>query len=99
MWNRKCPLCFARAPRSLILTVGNDLACPTCHTPLELSRASRVAGAFGGLLCGFVLGHVACGLTRAAWVLPMVLAVLAYGVGSASVLYFLSDLVVQPKLR
>jgi hypothetical protein len=27
----------------------------------------------------------------------MVLAVLAYGVGSALVLYFLSDLVVQPK--
>jgi hypothetical protein len=56
-----------------------------------------VAGAFGGLLCGFVLGHVARGLTNGDWALPIVLAVLAYGVGSASVLYLLSDLVVQPK--
>jgi hypothetical protein len=57
-----------------------------------------VAGAFGGLLCGFVLGHVARGLTNGDWALPIVAAVLAYGVGSASVLYVLSDLVVQPKL-
>lgn len=56
-----------------------------------------MAGAFGGLLCGFVLGRVAHGLTNSDWALPMVTAVLAYGVGSASVLCFLSDLVVQAK--
>jgi hypothetical protein len=97
MWNRKCPLCFARVPRSLILTLENELACPSCHTPLELSRASRVAGAFGGLFCGFVLWHVARGLTHGDWALPIVTAVLAYGAGAASVLYFLSELVVQAK--
>lgn len=95
MWNRKCPLCFARVPRSLILTLGNELVCPSCHTPLELSRASRVAGASGGLLCSFVLWHVARGLTSGGWALQIVAAVLAYGVGSALVLYLLSDLVVQ----
>jgi hypothetical protein len=97
MWNRACPLCFARVPRRLILTLGNDLACPSCHSALELSRASRVAGAFGGLFCGFVAWRATDALTGGGWALPIVAAVLAYGIGSAMVLYFLSDLVVQPK--
>lgn len=97
MWNRACPLCFGKVPRTLVLTLGDELACRSCHAPLELSRASRVAGAFGGLFCGFVAAHMVHSVSEGDWILPMVWAVLAYGVGSALILYFLSDLVVQPK--
>jgi hypothetical protein len=98
MANRACPLCFVKVPRSLVLTRGDELACPSCHTPLELSRASRVLSAVTGLCAGFIAAHIFLGVSaEGRWVMPVVLAVLAYGVVSALVLYVVSDLVVQPK--
>jgi hypothetical protein len=98
MWNRACPLCFTKVPQGLVLTRGDELSCPSCHTPLELSRASRVSGALIGLIAGFIGARVALGLSGdGKWVMPVVGAVLGYGIASALLLYFLSDLVVQPK--
>ncbi len=98
MWNRACPLCFAKVPRGLLLTRGIDLVCPSCHTALELSRASRVLGAAAGLAASYGMAQTLLGVgTEGQWVLPMVGAILAYGVASAGVLFFLSDLVVLPK--
>jgi hypothetical protein len=98
MGNRACPLCFAKVPRSLVLTSTEDLACPSCHTPLELSRSSRVLSAVVGLCAGFLAVHFVLDVsTTARWVLPMVGALLAYGFASALLLVFVSDLVVQPK--
>ena len=54
MWNQTCPLCFVRVPRKLVLTRGDDLVCPSCHAPLEISRASRVLGSAAGLLAGYL---------------------------------------------
>ena len=97
MWNRACPMCFAKVPRTLILTRGDELTCPSCHTPLEISRASRVLSALVGLAAGFVLVQAVMGLSiEGRWVLPIIAAVLAYGLASALVLFFASDLVVQP---
>jgi uncharacterized protein YbaR (Trm112 family) len=98
MWNRVCPLCFAKVPRTLVLTRADELACPSCHAPLELSRSSRVLSALAGLCAGFAAAHIVLhGSTTGRWVLPMVGAVLAYAFASALMLFFLSDLVVQPK--
>jgi hypothetical protein len=98
MWNRSCPLCFANVPRSLVLTRADELVCPSCHTPLELSRSSRVLSSLVGLLAGFLAAHIVLQvITRGRWAIPMVGAVLAYGVASALLLFFLADLVVQPK--
>jgi hypothetical protein len=98
MWNRACPLCFGRVPRSRILAQGEDLVCPACRAPLELSRVSRVVSATAGLFAGFTVGQIAFGATQGSdWVLPVVRSVLAYGIGSTLVLYFLADLVVQPR--
>src|ERR1700687_4006631 len=98
MSNRACPLCFAKVPRTLVLTRADDLACPSCHTPLELSRSSRVLSTLVGLLAGFVTAHLVFDVTTTGrWALPMVGAVLAYAFASARLLYFVADLVVQPK--
>ena len=98
MWNRACPLCFAKVPRALVLTRAEELACPSCHTPLELSRSSRVLGAMTGLVAGFAVVHLILNLsTRGRWALPMVGAILAYGLASAVFLFFVSDLVVPPR--
>jgi len=98
MWNRACPLCFTKMPHNLVLTRGEELVCPSCRTPLELARASRVLAAVAGLIAGFMAAYVVLeSLTGGRWAFPMVAAVLAYGIVSAIVLFFLSDLVVQPK--
>jgi LSD1 subclass zinc finger protein len=92
MWNRACPLCFTRVPRSLVLTRGENLVCPSCRAPLELSRASRVLGAICGLLLAILTVRVILDSTvPGQWAWTVVGAVLAYGVGSAVILYFLAD--------
>ncbi|MGB9510936.1 MAG: hypothetical protein WBU20_04575 [Candidatus Acidiferrum sp.] len=98
MWNRACPICFAKVPHSVVLTRTDEVICPSCRTPLELSRASRVLGAWVGLLAAFAAIRTVPGTDKGInWVLPILAAVIAYGVASALVIYFLADLVVLPK--
>jgi hypothetical protein len=98
MWNRACPLCFTKVSRSLVLTRGEGVVCPSCGTPLEVSRASRVLAALCGLIGGYVGAKVVASVSvRGAWALELLGAVLGYGIAAAVVLYFLADLVVQPK--
>ena len=98
MWNRACPLCFAKLPRGLALSRSDDLVCPSCHAELELSRPSRVLGALAGLAVGFVAtSWVSERGVRGAWFLGLLAAVLAFAAGSVAVLFFLSDFVVRPK--
>ena len=98
MWNRACPLCFAKVPRALVLSNSEDLACPSCHARLELSRPSRVLGAITGWLAGYVAASMLFERNvRGGWALGLLAAVLAFGGGSALALFFLSDLVVRPK--
>jgi hypothetical protein len=97
MWNRACPLCFANVPRSLVLTRGDGLICPSCHTALELSRPSRILAASAGLFAALLAAPNLFGVSQALpWVMPILGAVLGYGAVSALVLFFLADLVVQP---
>jgi hypothetical protein len=57
-----------------------------------------VLSAVAGLLAGFAAVRLVLAIaTWGRWALPMVGAVLAYGLASALALFFLSDLVVQPK--
>jgi hypothetical protein len=100
MWNRACPLCFVKTPRALVLTRSEDLACPSCHAPLEISRPSRALSAAVGLLAAYILVRITGNAetrTTIAWVLPLAEAVFAYGVASALTLFFLADLVARPK--
>jgi len=98
MWNRACPLCFTKVPRRWVLTRGEHLVCPSCGTPLELSRASRTLGALCGLVGAAKAVQVLAGLNiRGTWALGVCAAVLGYAIVAALVLYFLADLVVQPK--
>jgi len=99
MWNRACPLCFTKVPRSLVLTRGEDLTCPSCRASLEISRASRVLAALCGVLVGYAAAsHVVSEISATGrWVFGVLGALLGYGIVSAVVLYFVADLVVQRK--
>ena len=98
MWNRACPLCFAKVPRGVVLSKSGDLSCPSCRAELELARVSRVLGAFVGLLAGYLaVSYVSHRGVPGGWAAGLLAAVLAFGVGSVVALLFLSDLVVRPK--
>jgi hypothetical protein len=99
MGNHVCPLCFAKVPRILILTKTLEVDCPACHAALEVSRGSRVLASFVGLLAGFAavpLGGQVSG--TAGWTLPIVAAIVAFGVCSALVLFVFSELAVRAKI-
>jgi len=98
MWDRACPLCFIKLSRGSILARSDELICPSCHSALELSRSTRVLAALVGLVAAYLAAHsTALALPRGAWFAAVVAATVAYGVGSALCLYFLSDLAVRPR--
>src|SRR5271169_3293710 len=96
MWNRACPLCFAKISRFLVLTRSYDITCPTCRSPLELSRHSRLLGSLAGFLAGLFVFHLPLPHTGANWVLRLIAVLLAFAFGSALLLWFAADLVVRP---
>ncbi|HKM67048.1 MAG TPA: hypothetical protein VJX70_07775 [Candidatus Acidoferrum sp.] len=98
MGKRTCPLCFVRVPWTTALAHSYEISCPACHAPLELSRFTRLVGAFGGILGAFVAVHLLRGVFhRPLWVAPIIAAVLAFGFVSALCVLIAGDLVVRPK--
>lgn len=98
MWNRSCPLCFVKLPRTSVLAHSDRLMCPSCHSALELSRPSRVFAALVGVISAYMAGEFAALVAlKAAWIIEVVVAVLTYGIVSAVLLYCLSDLVLEPR--
>jgi hypothetical protein len=95
MWNRACPLCFAKVSRSQLLSRSNDLACPACHSPLELSLYSRLLASFVGFLAAVLVFRLPLPHSSANWVLRLVATFLAYGFASALLLFFVADLAVR----
>ncbi len=99
MENHACPLCFAKVSRTLILTKTLEVDCPACHAELEVSRGSRVLASFVGILAAFVAVHLGGQVSGTAqWSLPIVAAIVSFGVCSAVVLILFSELAVRAKI-
>ena len=96
MWNRACPICFTRLSRFAVLTCSYDITCPTCRSPLELSRQSRLLDSLVGFLLALFVFHIHLPHTGANWILRVVLTVLAFCLGSVLLLFFAADIVVRP---
>lgn len=100
MWNRACPLCFGKVPRTRVLTRSENLECPSCHASLELSRPSRVLGTAVGLATGLAAAEwTVSASVRGEWLLAVVAGLLGYGIGTAVMLFLVSDLAVRPELE
>jgi len=98
MWKRKCPLCFVRIPWTAALAQSYEIACPTCHAPLELSRFTRVFSAFGGIAGAFAAIRLIRAISHNLfWTTPIVVAFLAFGFFSALCVLIAGDLIVRPK--
>ena len=93
---RRCPYCLARVPAGLSVAYSNDLVCPGCNRPLEISPASRDIAEALGLAAGAIVWYAATrswlAQTVLGWVLPIVFAFLALSIVSTLVLMFSLDL-------
>jgi hypothetical protein len=99
---RKCPICFAAVPRSQLLAYSNDLECPLCQRPLELSGLGRNISALAGLIVAAIVWRIASahyfgqpGLLG--WALPVLFSYLAYSIIAPLVLVLVGDLRLKPE--
>ena len=95
---RKCPQCLAVVPAGRILAQSNDIECPGCKRPLEISAASRSIAMLAGLAAAALVWR----LTRASggmlgWALSVLYAFLGFSLISALALILLADLRSKPE--
>jgi hypothetical protein len=87
-----------RIPWTAALAYSYEISCPACHAALELSRFTRIFGAFGGIAGAFVALYLGHGIFHGKfWAAPIVVAILGYGFFSALCVLIAGDLVVRPK--
>jgi hypothetical protein len=94
---RICPHCGKHVPATATVAYSDTLVCPHCHSPLRVSDASRIIGAFLALAVGALvwrLTHTLPGLLD--WVMPEVYAILAYSFTFAIFLMATADLSMRP---
>jgi hypothetical protein len=98
MWRRMCPLCFVRISWTAALARSYEIICPACHAPLELSKFTRLFGAFGGIVGAFITLHLARAVFHNVfWTTPVVVSFLAFGFFSTLFVLLAGDLAVRAK--
>jgi len=94
---RVCPDCLHVVSVGRVLAYSNDLVCPNCAKPLEVSLLSRYFAAFAGLIAAVVVWwaaskHYANDSWALAWVLPIVFSYFALSIVAPLVLALTADL-------
>lgn len=93
---RICPLCMGKNSAGAVVAYSDTLSCSRCEAPLEVARPSQLITTTVGLLAAFLMYR----LTRNSqgplgWVLPMVYAILTWGIVTPLVLMLTADLRVR----
>jgi hypothetical protein len=93
---RKCPYCLAVVTAGRTTAFSNDLECPGCHRPLEISPISRYISVWAGLAAGAAVWYWATrsgnGDESLGWALPVVYAFLAFSIVAPLILMLTGDL-------
>jgi hypothetical protein len=94
---RVCPDCSHAVSVGRVVAYSNDLACPNCAKPLEISLLSRYLAAFAGLIAAVVVWWAASkryanDSWALAWVLPIVFSYFALSIVAPLVLALTADL-------
>ena len=97
---RKCPYCLAVVTAGRTTAFSNDLECPGCHRPLEISPISRHISVWAGLAAGAGVWYWASrpenGGESLGWALPVVYAFLAFSIVAPVILMLTGDLRLKP---
>lgn len=95
---RKCPQCLAMIPAGDALAYSNSMECPGCKSRLEVADGSRHIATLAGLLAGLLVWRLtAGGESLLEQVLPVVYAILAFGIVAPLTLAFSADLRLRPE--
>lgn len=94
---RVCPDCLQVVPVGKVVAYSNDLVCPDCGKPLEISSPSRYLASFAGLIAAVIVWwaaskHYANDSWALAWVLPIVFSYFALSIVAPIVLALTADL-------
>jgi hypothetical protein len=94
---RQCPNCLAKVPAGKLAAYSNDLICPGCQRPLEISDFSRNLAAFAALAAAFLVWWLASArflndASALGWVLPLVYSYFALSIVAPIALILLADL-------
>ncbi len=98
MASRACPKCNTQVPGVALAAFSNGIECPGCHTLLEVSPVARMLAAWLGLAAGYLAWRLTRGepgLLGAA--LPLLYALLAFGIVSALGTILAGDLRIAPE--
>jgi hypothetical protein len=84
-------------PAVSVVAYSNDLVCPGCKKPLEISGFSRNIAMFAGLAAAFIVwaaasAHYSRQSSALGWVLPIVYSYLALSIVAPLALILLADL-------
>jgi hypothetical protein len=90
---RKCPYCLAVVPATQVVAHSNDLTCPGCGRPLEVSPISTHVSVAAGLAGAVIVWHFSAGSEgMLGWVLPIVYSFFAFSIISPLILMLAGDL-------
>lgn len=94
---RQCPNCLTMLPAGSVVAHSDDLVCPGCHKPLEISGFSRNIAMFLALGAGALVWVMASAYSWGetsplGWVLPIVFGYLALSIVALIGLILLADL-------
>lgn len=93
---RTCPLCMVKNPPGAIVAYSETLSCSRCGKPLEIASPSRLISSTAGLLAAFVVYRFTKGSSNLlGWVLPIVYAIVTWGLVAPLVLMLSADLRVR----
>jgi hypothetical protein len=84
-------------PAGEIVAYSNNLVCPNCQKPLEISDSSRNLAAFAALAAGALVWWLASArfsqdTSALGWILPVVYSYLALSIVAPLALILLADL-------
>lgn len=97
MATRICPHCGNTVPATLVMAFSDGLECPHCQTRLQVASGSRMVASAAGLVAAWLVWHITRDSTNIlGFALPVLFAILAFGIASPLVLAFTAALRIAP---
>jgi hypothetical protein len=95
--NRMCPQCGKVVPAACVMALSDGMICPHCQARLEVATGSRMLAATAGLIAGWLAWRLTRDSTNIlGFALPVLFAILAFGIVSPLVLLLAAGLRLVP---
>ena len=94
---RQCPNCLAMLPAGEVASRSDDLVCPGCQRPLEITDFSRnlavlIAFAAATLVWIFASARFSADTSALGWIMPVLYSYLTLSIVAPLLLILLADL-------